>query len=240
MIYGRNAVREALNAGAGVKKLLFVSNASEEILSLVEKAREEGIETVPVEKDRLSFLTGTDRHQGVAASLKPFRFSDVDDMLRDASEKGEQPFLILLDSVQDPHNLGAIIRTAHQAGAHGVILMKNRSATVTPTVYKTSAGALHFMKVAEVTNLSRTVEELKKKGLWFVLADMGGRSLYEIDFTGPVGIIIGSEGSGASRLIREKADFIASIPMKGRIDSLNASVAAGILMYEAVRQRSVR
>ena len=161
----------------------------------------------------------------------------MDEILQEARERNEAPFIILLDGIEDPHNLGSIIRTAHQAGAHGLIVRENRAVGLTATVAKTSAGALNYIRVAKVTNIVRTMEALKKEGLWFVCADMDGQTMYDLDLQGPLGVVIGSEGKGVPRLVREKCDMIASIPMKGQIDSLNASVAAGILLYEAVRQR---
>ena len=166
-----------------------------------------------------------------------YDYSTVDEILARAEEKGEAPFLIILDNVEDPHNLGAIIRTANLAGAHGVIIPKRRAVGLTSTVAKTSAGAINYTPVAKVTNIVRTIEELKEKGIWFVCADMGGETMYDLDLTGPMGLVIGNEGEGVSRLVREACDFTASIPMKGDIDSLNASVAAGVLAYEIVRQR---
>ena len=193
-----------------------------------------------------SFLSLTDQlsetraHQGVIAQVAAYEYSTVDEILARAEEKGEAPFLILLDNVEDPHNLGAIIRTANLAGAHGVIIPKRRAVGLTSTVAKTSAGAINYTPVAKVTNIVRTIEELKEKGIWFVCADMGGEIMYDLDLTGPMGLVIGNEGEGVSRLVREACDFTASIPMKGDIDSLNASVAAGVLAYEIVRQRLVK
>ena len=189
--------------------------------------------------ERLDQLSETHAHQGVIAQVAAYEYSTVEDILAKAEEKGEPPFLILLDNVEDPHNLGAIIRTANLAGAHGVIIPKRRAVGLTSTVAKTSAGALNYTPVAKVTNLVRTMEELKQKGIWFVCADMGGESMYRMNLTGPIGLVIGNEGEGVSRLVREACDFTASIPMKGDIDSLNASVAAGVLAYEIVRQRLV-
>ena len=182
-------------------------------------------------------LSETRAHQGVIAQVAAYEYSTVEDILAKAEEKGEPPFLILLDNVEDPHNLGAIIRTANLAGAHGVIIPKRRAVGLTSTVAKTSAGAINYTPVAKVTNLVRTMEELKEKGIWFVCADMGGESMYRMNLTGPIGLVIGNEGEGVSRLVKEACDFTASIPMKGDIDSLNASVAAGVLAYEIVRQR---
>lgn len=192
-----------------------------------------------VSKERLDQLSETHAHQGVIAQVAAYEYSTVEDILAKAEEKGEPPFLILLDNVEDPHNLGAIIRTANLAGAHGVIIPKRRAVGLTSTVAKTSAGAINYTPVAKVTNLVRTMEELKQKGIWFVCADMGGESMYRMNLTGPIGLVIGNEGEGVSRLVREACDFTASIPMKGDIDSLNASVAAGVLAYEIVRQRLV-
>ena len=179
-------------------------------------------------------------HQGVIAMTAAYNYAEVEDILEVAREKGEPPFLILLDNIEDPHNLGAIIRTANLAGAHGVIIPKNRAVGLTATVARTSAGALNYTPVAKVTNMARTIEQLKKEGMWFVCADMGGTTMYDLDLKGPMGLVIGNEGDGVSKLVREKCDFIASIPMKGDIDSLNASVAAGVLAFEIVRQRMGR
>ena len=190
-----------------------------------------------VDKERLTQLSQTGRHQGVIAYTAAYEYAQVEDMLALAKERGEDPFLILLDDIEDPHNLGAIIRTANLAGAHGVIIPKRRAVGLTATVAKTSAGAINYTPVAKVTNLTKTMKELKEKGLWFVCADMGGESMYKLNLTGPIGLVIGNEGEGVSRLVKETCDFVASIPMKGDIDSLNASVATGVLAYEIVRQR---
>jgi 23S rRNA (guanosine2251-2'-O)-methyltransferase len=190
-----------------------------------------------VSKERLDQLSKTGKHQGVIAFAAAYEYAEVEEILASAHEKNEAPFIILLDSIEDPHNLGAIIRTAHQAGAHGIIIPKRRAVGLTATVARTSAGAINYLPVAKVTNLSVTIEELKKQGLWFVCADMDGEMMYDLDLRGPIGLVIGSEGEGVGRLIKEKCDFIAKIPMYGQVDSLNASVAAGILAYEIVRQR---
>jgi len=190
-----------------------------------------------VEKERLDQLSETKKHQGVIASVAAYEYAEVEDMLKLAEEKGEPPFLFILDNIEDPHNLGAIIRTANLAGAHGVIIPKRRAVGLTATVAKTSAGAINYTPVAKVTNLTATMKELKDKGMWFVCADMDGTCMYDLDLKGPIGLVIGSEGEGVGRLVRENCDFVASIPMKGDIDSLNASVAAGVLAYEIVRQR---
>ena len=190
-----------------------------------------------VTKERLDQLSETGKHQGVIAYAAAYEYAEVDDILEAAKKKGEPPFIFLLDNIEDPHNLGAIIRTANLAGAHGVIIPKNRAAGLTATVARTSAGALNYTPVAKVTNLAKTIEDLKKEGLWFVCADMGGTTMYDLDLKGPIGLVIGNEGEGVGRLVKEKCDMVASIPMKGDIDSLNASVAAGVLAYEIVRQR---
>ena len=208
-----------------------------EWLIIAREARKKDTIINYVSKERLDQLSETRAHQGVIAQVAAYEYSTVEEILAKAEEKGEPPFLVLLDNVEDPHNLGAIIRTANLAGAHGVIIPKRRSVGLTSTVAKTSAGALNYTPVAKVTNLVRTIEELKEKGIWFVCADMGGESMYRLNLTGPIGMIVGNEGEGVSRLVREACDFTASIPMKGDIDSLNASVAAGVLAYEIVRQR---
>ncbi len=190
-----------------------------------------------VKKERLDQMSETGKHQGVIAYIAAFEYATVDDILKKAEDKGEPPFVVILDDIEDPHNLGAIIRTANLAGAHGVIIPKHRAAGLTATAVKASAGAVSYTPVAKVTNISKTIEELKDKGLWFVCADMGGTTMYDLDLKGPIGLVVGNEGKGVSRLVKEKCDFIASIPMFGDIDSLNASVATGVLAYEIVRQR---
>lgn len=207
------------------------------VKTIMREARKQKTVINYVEKSRLDHLSETGKHQGVIAIAAAYEYSTVEQMLENARSRGEAPFLILLDGIEDPHNLGAIIRTANQAGAHGVIIPKRRAVGLTATVAKASAGALNYTPVARVTNLVSTMESLKKEGLWFVCADMGGTSMYDLDLKGSIGLVIGSEGEGVSRLVRETCDFIAAIPMKGEIDSLNASVAAGILAYEIVRQR---
>ena len=190
-----------------------------------------------VKKERLDQMSETGKHQGVIGYLAAYEYATVDEILDKAREKGESPFVILLDDIEDPHNLGAIIRTANLAGAHGVIIPKHRASGLTATVAKTSAGALNYTPVAKVTNISKTIEELKKEGMWLVCADMGGTTMYDLDLKVSIGLVIGNEGKGVSRLVKEKCDFVASIPMFGDIDSLNASVATGVLAYEIVRQR---
>ncbi|MCR4628701.1 MAG: 23S rRNA (guanosine(2251)-2'-O)-methyltransferase RlmB [Clostridium sp.] len=238
-IEGRNAVLEAFRSGKTIEKL-FVQDACKDgpIQTIVREAKKNP-ETILnfVSRERLDELSETGHHQGVIAYAAAYAYSEVSDMLAKAKEKGEDPFLILLDGIEDPHNLGAIIRTANQAGAHGVIITKHRACGLTATVAKSSAGALNYTPVARVTNLGQTIEELKKEGLWFACADMGDTPVYKQNLKGPIGLVIGNEGDGVSRLVKEKCDLVASIPMKGDIDSLNASVAAGILAFEIVRQR---
>lgn len=237
-IEGRNAVLEAFRSGRCVDKLFILDGCQDgPVRTIAREARKKNTIINYVSKERLDQLSETRAHQGVIAQVAAYEYSTVEEILEKAEEKGEPPFLVLLDNVEDPHNLGAIIRTANLAGAHGVIIPKRRSVGLTSTVAKTSAGALNYTPVAKVTNLVRTIEELKEKGIWFVCADMGGESMYRLNLTGPIGMIVGNEGEGVSRLVREACDFTASIPMKGDIDSLNASVAAGVLAYEIVRQR---
>lgn len=238
MIEGRNAVIEAYRSGRTVDKLFVLDGCQDgSVRTIMREAKKHGSLISFVSRERLNQLTQTGKHQGVIAYAAAYDYSDIEDMFRLASEKGEDPFLILLDGIEDPHNLGAIIRTANVAGAHGVIIPKRRAVGLTATVAKTSAGALNYTPVAKVTNLAKTIDELKEKGMWFVCADMDGEMMYDLNLTGPVGLVIGNEGEGVSRLVREKCDFIAGIPMKGEITSLNASVAGGILAYEIVRQR---
>mgnify|MGYP001077453256 CR=1 FL=1 len=238
IIEGRNAVLEAFRSGKPVDKLYVLDGCQDgPVRTIIREARKHDTIIQFVEKERLSQISETGRHQGVIAYAAAYEYSEVDDMLALAKERGEAPFLILLDNIEDPHNLGAIIRTANLAGAHGVIIPKRRAVGLTATVAKTSAGALNYTLVAKVTNLVKTMEELKKEGLWFVCADMDGEKMYDLNLTGPIGLVIGNEGEGVSRLVKETCDFVASIPMKGDIDSLNASVAAGVLAYEIVRQR---
>ncbi|MDD7219864.1 MAG: 23S rRNA (guanosine(2251)-2'-O)-methyltransferase RlmB [Clostridia bacterium] len=237
-IEGRNAVLEAFRSGKSVDKLFLLDGCQDgPVRTIAREARKRDTIINYVTKERLDQLSETGSHQGVIAQVAAYEYSTVEDILDRAREKGEDPFIFLLDDIEDPHNLGAIIRTANLAGAHGVIIPKRRAAGLTSVVAKTSAGALNYTPVAKVTNLARTIEELKEKGIWFVCADMDGEIMYDLNLTGPIGVVIGNEGEGVSRLVREKCDFTASIPMKGDIDSLNASVAAGILGYEVVRQR---
>ena len=237
-IEGRNAVIEAFRSGKTVDKLYILDGCQDgPVMTIKREAKKHETQVKYVTKERLDQMSQTGKHQGVIAVIAAYDYAEVEDILQKARDKGEAPFIFLLDNIEDPHNLGAIIRTANLAGAHGVIIPKNRAVGLTATVARTSAGALNYTPVAKVTNLSKTIEELKKEGMWFVCADMGGTSMYQLDLKGPMGLVIGNEGDGVSRLVREKCDFIASIPMKGDIDSLNASVAAGVLAYEIVRQR---
>nr|WP_318684380.1 23S rRNA (guanosine(2251)-2'-O)-methyltransferase RlmB [uncultured Acetatifactor sp.] len=237
-IEGRNAVLEAFRAGKTIDKLFVLDHCQDgPVLSIKREAAKKGCLIKYVSKERLDQMSHTGRHQGVIAFAAAYEYAGVEDILDVAKKRGEPPFLFLLDNIEDPHNLGAIIRTANLAGAHGVIIPKNRAAGLTATVARTSAGALNYTPVAKVTNMAKTIEELKKEGLWFVCADMNGTVMYQLDLKGPIGLVIGSEGEGVGRLVKEKCDMTASIPMKGDIDSLNASVAAGVLAYEIVRQR---
>ncbi len=237
-IEGRNAVLEAYRSGRIVDKL-FIQEHSQDgpIRTILREARKAGTIVSFLAKDRLDEMSSTGHHQGVIAQVAAYQYATVEDILRRARESGEAPFLILLDGIEDPHNLGAIIRTACLAGAHGVIITKHRASGLTATVVRASAGALNYVPVAKVTNLKATMEKLKKEGIWFVCADMQGERMYDLKLDGAIGLVIGNEGEGVSRLVRESCDFTASIPMRGQIDSLNASVAAGVLMYEIVRQR---
>ncbi len=238
LIEGRNAVREALRAGMTVDRL-YVQDGLRDgpVLDLIRRAKKADAVVDYVTKQRLDRMSMTGHHQGVIAHAAAFEYAQVEDILKRAEERGEEPFLFLLDEIEDPHNLGAIIRTANLCGAHGVILPKRRSAGLTPAAVRASAGAVSYTLVARVNNLARTIEELKTKGIWFVCADMDGEVMYRLNLTGPIGVVIGSEGNGVGRLVKEKCDMTAAIPMKGDIDSLNASVAAGVLAYEIVRQR---
>ncbi|MDE6687373.1 MAG: 23S rRNA (guanosine(2251)-2'-O)-methyltransferase RlmB [Lachnospiraceae bacterium] len=238
MIEGRNAVIEAYRSGKTIDKIFILDGCQDgPVMTIKREAKKHDSLIKFVPKERLDQMSQTGKHQGVIAYAAAYDYAEVDDLLKEADDRGEPPFLLLLDGIEDPHNLGAIIRTAHQAGAHGVIIPKNRAVGLTATVARTSVGALNYIKVAKVTNLSTTIEQLKKRGMWFVCADMDGEIMYRLDLKGAIGLVIGSEGEGVSRLVKEKCDFRAAIPMKGKIDSLNASVAAGVLAYEIVRQR---
>ena len=237
-IEGRNAVLEAFRSGKTIDKLYILDGCQDgPVMTIKREAKKQGTMMKFVDKERLDQMSETGKHQGVIAVAAAYEYAEIEDLFALAEKKGEAPFFILLDNIEDPHNLGAIIRTANLAGAHGVIIPKNRAVGLTATVARTSAGALNYTPVAKVTNLARTIEDLKERGMWFVCADMGGTTMYDLNLTGSIGLVIGNEGEGVSRLVKEKCDMIASIPMKGDIDSLNASVAAGVLAYEIVRQR---
>ncbi len=238
VIEGRNAVIEAFRSGKPIDKLFVLDGCQDgPIQTIVREARK--VDTIInfVAKERLQQLSETGNHQGVVAFAAAYEYATIEDMFQLAQDKGEDPFFILLDEIEDPHNLGAIIRTANLAGAHGVIIPKRRAVGLTATVAKTSAGALNYTPVAKVTNIAKTIEELKERGMWFVCADMDGEVMYRLNLKGSIGVVIGNEGNGVGRLVKEKCDYVATIPMKGDIDSLNASVATGVLAYEVVRQR---
>ena len=237
-IEGRNAVLEALRAGKPIDKLYVLDGCPDgPVRTIIREAKKGDTIINYVKKERLDQLSETGHHQGVIAMAASYEYATVEDILEKAREKGEAPFIFVLDNIEDPHNLGAMIRTANLAGAHGVIIPKRRAVGLTPTVARTSAGAINYTPVAKVTNLKQTMEQLKKEGMWFVCADMDGTPYYQMDLKGPMGLVIGNEGEGVSRLNKETCDFVASIPMKGDIDSLNASVAAGVLAFEIARQR---
>ena len=240
-IEGRNAVLEAFRAGKTIDKLFVLDGCQDgPVRTILREAKKTDCIVNFVKKERLDQMSETGKHQGVIAYAAAYEYGTVEEMLERAKEKNEQPFLILLDNIEDPHNLGSIIRTANQVGAHGVIIPKRRAVGLTATVAKASAGAINYTPVAKVTNLVKTKDELKKQGMWFVCGDMGGDSMYSLDLTGPMGVVIGNEGEGVSRLVKENCDFVATIPMFGDIDSLNASVAMGVLSYEIVRQRMAK
>ncbi|MBR6329057.1 MAG: 23S rRNA (guanosine(2251)-2'-O)-methyltransferase RlmB [Lachnospiraceae bacterium] len=237
-VEGRNPVTEAFRSGREIDRLFILDGCQDgPIQTIKREAKKRSLTIEYVKKERLDQISKTGAHQGVIAYIAAYEYAELEDILEAARKKGEDPFIFLLDGIEDPHNLGAIIRTANLAGAHGVVIPKNRAVGLTATVAKASAGALNYTPVAKVTNMGRTIEELKEKGLWFVCAAMDGQVMYDLNLTGPIGVVIGSEGDGVSRLVREKCDMTASIPMRGDIDSLNASVAAGVLAYEVVRQR---
>ena len=241
IIDGRNAVLEAFRSGKTIDKLFVLDGCQDgPVRTIIREAKKADTIINFVDKERLDRLANSGHHQGVVAQAAAYEYAEVEDILNIAREREEDPFIFILDEIEDPHNLGAIIRTANLAGAHGVIIPKRRAVGLTATVAKTSAGALNYTPVAKVTNLVKTMEELKEKGLWFVCADMDGEPMYHLNLTGPIGLVIGNEGEGVSRLVKENCDFVAGIPMKGQINSLNASVAAGVLAYEIVRQRIIK
>ena len=238
---GRNAVLEVLKSGRDIEKIIVQKgNVEGTIRRIVGIAKEKGVVVQEVVKQKLDEMSQTKNHQGVIAIVSEHEYADVEDIINSAESKGEKPFIIILDNITDPHNLGAIIRTAECAGAHGVIIPKRRSVGLTAIVGKTSAGAIEYMPVARVTNIARTIDDLKSRGIWVACADMGGDDYFDTSLDGALALVIGSEGEGVSRLVKEKCDFTVSIPMYGKISSLNASVAAALLMYEAVRQRNYK
>lgn len=237
-IEGRNAVTEAFRSGKPIDKIYILDGCQDgPITTIKREARKHDTMIKYVTRERLDQLSETGKHQGVIACAAAYQYAEIEDMFQLAEKRGEAPFFFLLDNIEDPHNLGAIIRTANLAGAHGVIIPKNRAVGLTATVARTSAGALNYTPVAKVTNIAKTMEELKEKGLWFVCGDMDGTRMYDLNLKGAIGLVIGNEGEGVGRLVKEKCDMAAAIPMKGELDSLNASVAAGVLAYEIVRQR---
>lgn len=237
-IEGRNAVLEAFRSGKTIDKLFVLDGCMDgPIKTILREAKRGDVIIHYVAKERLDQISETGKHQGVIAYAAAYSYATVEDMLENAKAKGEDPFIIFLDNVEDPHNLGAIIRTANLAGAHGVVIPKRRAVGLTATVAKASAGALNYTPVAKVTNISQTIETLKGEGMWFVCADMDGDPMYQLNLTGPIGVVMGNEGSGVSELVKKHCDLVASIPMQGDIDSLNVSVATGVLAYEVVRQR---
>ncbi|MBR2876350.1 MAG: 23S rRNA (guanosine(2251)-2'-O)-methyltransferase RlmB [Clostridia bacterium] len=239
VIFGRNSVAEAIKSGRPLDSVMVArGERSGSIPKIVADAKKAGIVIKEVDSKKLDFICGHNNHQGIAAMGAVKEYSTVDDIFSTASERNEEPFIIICDEIEDPHNLGAIIRTAEAAGAHGIIIPKRRSASLSFTVAKTSAGAVEFMHVARVTNIPQTIEELKKRGVWVYCADMDGEPFYNSNLKGAIALVIGSEGNGVGRLVKEKCDVCLSMPMKGKINSLNASVAAGILMYEVSRQRA--
>jgi rRNA methylase, putative, group 3 len=237
-IEGRNAITEAFRAGKTIDKLFVLDGCQDgAVRTIIREAKKQDTIINFVSKERLDQISQGSKHQGVIAYVAAYEYAEVEDILAIAKEKGEDPFIFILDGIEDPHNLGAILRTANIAGAHGVIISKRRAVGLTATVAKTSAGAINYTPVAKVTNITQTIEELKKEGLWFVCADMSGEVMYNMNLKGSIGLIIGHEGDGVSKLVKEHCDMAAAIPMKGDIESLNASVAAGVLAYEIVRQR---
>ena len=238
LIEGRNAIIEAFRSDKTIDKLYIQDGLKDgPIQTILREAKKRNLFINFVSKDILDKMSPTSKHQGAIANLASYEYSDIADILAVAKEKEEDPFIFILDGIEDPHNLGAIIRTANLVGAHGVVIPKHRAVGLTATVARTSAGAINYTKVAKVTNINSTIEELKKEGLWFVCADMGGELMYKLNLKGPMGLVIGNEGSGVSALVKKNCDMLASIPMKGDIDSLNASVATGVLAYEIFRQR---
>ena len=238
ILFGRNSVLEVLKSGSDIEKILVQKGQMEgSIKKIMGDAKQRGIVVQEVEKTKLDEMCNMEKHQGVVAYVSAHKYVEIDEILNDAKSKGEDPFILILENIQDPHNLGAIIRSAHNAGVHGIIISKRRAVGLTSTVSKASAGAIEYTKVAKVSNIAQTIEELKAKGIWVACADMDGEIIYTDNLRGPIGIVIGSEGEGVSKLVKSKCDFVVRIPMYGKVTSLNASVAASILAYEVVRQR---
>lgn len=238
ILFGRNSVLEVLKSGRDIEKILVQKGQMEgSIKKIMGDAKQRGIVVQEVEKTKLDEMCNMEKHQGVVAYVSAHKYVEIDEILNDAKSKGEDPFILILENIQDPHNLGAIIRSAHNAGVHGIIISKRRAVGLTSTVSKASAGAIEYTKVAKVSNIAQTIEELKAKGIWVACADMDGEIIYTDNLRGPIGIVIGSEGEGVSKLVKSKCDFVVRIPMYGKVTSLNASVAASILAYEVVRQR---
>ncbi len=238
LLIGRNPIAEALSSGRSVIKIMVAKGSvTGPAVEITAKAKKAGIPVQEVERKKLDYMTSGAAHQGVVALCAMKEYSTVEDILKLAEKRGEAPFVIILDEIEDPHNLGAIIRSAECAGAHGVIIKKRRAAGLTYTAYKASAGAIEYLPVARVTNIADTIDDLKKRNIWVYGADMDGEDYLKTDFSGGIALVIGNEGKGISRLVREKCDVIVSLPLKGRINSLNASVAAGILMYKAAEKR---
>lgn len=238
MVAGRNAVMEALKGGRSVNKLMIANGSTEgSIKEIIAVAKEKGVNIQYWDRSKLDSIARGIRHQGVLAQVAPVQYAELEDILQVAKDRNEPPFIVLLDELEDPHNLGAILRTADAAGVHGVLIPKHRSCPLSATVAKTSAGAVEHVPVARVGNLVQTIKKLKQEGLWVAAADMDGKDYYNTDLTGPLLLIIGSEGQGVGRLVKEQCDFVVRIPMVGKINSLNASVAGSILMYEAMKQR---
>ena len=238
MVAGRNAVMEALKGSRSVNKLMIANGSTEgSIKEIIAVAKEKGVNIQYWDRSKLDSIARGIRHQGVLAQVAPVQYAELEDILQVAKDRNEPPFIVLLDELEDPHNLGAILRTADAAGVHGVLIPKHRSCPLSATVAKTSAGAVEHVPVARVGNLVQTIKKLKQEGLWVAAADMDGKDYYDTDLTGPLLLIIGSEGQGVGRLVKEQCDFVVRIPMVGRINSLNASVAGSILMYEAMKQR---
>ncbi len=239
LIVGRNSVREALKSGRPINKLLLSRGEKHgSILEIINLARQQGLVVQEIDPAKLESISGGIRHQGIAALVSPVPYADVDTILGDAYNRSEDPFLVLLDELEDPHNVGAILRTADAAGVHGVLLPQRRSCSLSAAVAKTSAGAVEYMPVARIGNITQTIEKLKKRGLWVVGADAEAeKDYFNVDLTGPLLVIVGNEGKGLGRLVKEQCDYLVRIPMRGRISSLNASVACSLLLYEVLRQR---